>query len=597
MTDRIPQLLVVDDVPDNRLVLSRRFERQGFEVAHAEDGSTALEMINRHPFDVVLLDIVMPGIDGVEVLRRIRETHSIAELPVIMVTAKTEAEDVVQALEIGANDYITKPVNFAVALARVRAQINRKQAEEALRQANEALERHVLDLAAANRQLEVEIAGREQSEARVRHLADHDLLTGIGNRRRFREQMIRSLGRTGHGSLAVLVLNLDRFQTINETLGHGAGDLLLRTVAERLHDCIGDGDRIARLGGDEFGVIQTGVSKPEDAARMAERVMEALSLPNEFNGGEAAMSCSIGIAIAPNDGTDPEDLLRSADMALHRAKADGPGSCRFFEAEMNARAQARRLLEADLRKALSAGEFELFYQPLLDLASNTISGCEALLRWRHPDRGIISPAEFIPLAEENGLIVPIGEWVLRQACTDAARWPGDTKLAVNLSAAQFRSSDLLGTVVSALAGSGLAADRLELEITETLILSEDKQTTRVLHGLREFGAKISMDDFGTGYSSLSYLRKFPFDKIKIDQCFVKDMSQHDGSLAIVRAITSLASSLGMTTTAEGVETEEQLQLLKLQGCSQAQGYLISRPVSARDILAALWQSMDAKRTA
>ena len=316
---------------------------------------------------------------------------------------------------------------------------------------------------------------------------------------------------------------------------------------------------------------------------MASRLIEVIGAPYELGGDEVKVELSIGIALAPGDGLDPDQLLKNADLALYRAKADGHGLYRFFEPEMDARMQARRTLEIDLRKAIANGEFELFYQPLVDMQTEYVTGFEALIRWRHPERGMIPPLDFISVAEETGLIVPIGDWVLRQACAQAATWPSDVKIAVNLSPIQFKNKALLPSVISALAASGLSANRLELEITESVLLQDGDATLAILHELRGLGVRISMDDFGTGYSSLSYLRKFPFDKIKIDQSFIVDMSDHNDSLAIVRAVIAMGSGLGIATTAEGVETAEQFRQLKLEGCTEVQGYLLSPPRPAADV--------------
>jgi diguanylate cyclase (GGDEF)-like protein len=384
---------------------------------------------------------------------------------------------------------------------------------------------------------------------------------------------------------AVFCLDLDRFKEVNDSLGHPVGDLLFKAVASRLRDCVRESDLVARLGGDEFAILQVGACLPTEATALASRLIESISVPYELVSHQVAVGVSVGIALAPDDGLDPNALLRSADMALYRAKADGRNVYRFFEAEMDARMQARRGLEIDLRKAIAAGEFELLYQPIIDLRTQRISGFEALLRWQSPSRGLLVPADFMPLAEETGLIVPLGNWVLRQALMDAVEWPSDVTVAVNLSPAQFRNKQLILTVMSALAASGLSAGRLELEITETVLLQDAEATLAVLQKLREIGVRIAMDDFGTGYSSLSYLRKFPFDKIKIDQSFIRDMSDHDDSLAIVRAVVAMSSSLSIGTTAEGVETYQQLERLKSEGCTEAQGYLFSPPRSAVDVKA------------
>ena len=427
-----------------------------------------------------------------------------------------------------------------------------------------------------------DITERRRAEERILFMARHDALTGLPNRVFFLERIDEALARSARGQhFAILCLDLDHFKAVNDTFGHPVGDRLLQAVAERLHLCVREGDTITRLGGDEFAILLSGMGRPERASELAQRIVHRLSEPYDLDGRTIVVSVSIGIALAPEDGTSPDRLLKSADIALYRAKADQGAAYRFFEADMDARLQARLALEADLRQALANDQFLLFYQPMIDLRSNVVCGFEALLRWCHPTRGLVAPAEFIALAEETGLIVPIGDWVLRRSCLEAARWPHGIKLAVNLSAAQFKGQFkgklLAESVREALAASGLPAAMLELEITETVLLANSADTLATLHQLRSLGVRISMDDFGTGYSSLSYLRSFPFDKIKIDQSFIRDLSDREDSVAIVRAVVGLGKSLGMTTTAEGVEAPDQLARLREEGCGEVQGYLFSRP--------------------
>jgi diguanylate cyclase (GGDEF)-like protein/PAS domain S-box-containing protein len=431
----------------------------------------------------------------------------------------------------------------------------------------------------------VDVTERKAAEARIAYMAHHDALTDLPNRVLFHERLNELLARVRRNgeSLAVHCLDLDHFKGVNDTLGHPIGDELLQTVAKRLGRSLRDTDMVARLGGDEFAVVQFPLRGPHEAGALANALIEVVSKSYEVHGHEFIVGASIGIALAPSDGDSADALLRNADMALYRAKAEGRGSAHFFEPEMDRRIQARRVLELDLRKAFANGEFELFYQPLVSLDTDTISGFEALLRWRHPERGMIAPAEFIPLAEEIGLIVQLGEWVLRQACTEAMRWPSDLKVAVNLSPAQFRSRGVVKAVLTALGYSRLAADRLELEITESVLLGETEANLATLHQLREIGVRISMDDFGTGYSSLSYLRCFPFDKIKIDRSFVSELSERPDCVAIIRAVAGLGMSLGIATTAEGIETPEQLERVRAEGCTEVQGYLFSAPRPASEI--------------
>jgi diguanylate cyclase (GGDEF)-like protein len=430
-----------------------------------------------------------------------------------------------------------------------------------------------------------DITERRSAEAKISHMALHDALTNLPNRLFFREQMENRLGQLARDQkFAVLCLDLDRFKNVNDTLGHPYGDKLLMLASRRMSECLREGDTIARLGGDEFAVLQASKRGPNDATALAERLIKAVEMPFDLDGNQVVIGVSVGIAEAPVDAAHPDQLLKCADMALYRAKADGRGTYRFFEPEMDARIQARRAMELDLRKALSNGEFEVYYQPLVNLASGEISGCEALVRWNHPRHGIVSPLEFISLAEDTMLIVPIGEWILRQACSEAMKWPSHITIAVNLSPVQFKAQNLSLMVINALAHSGLPAKRLELEITESVLLVDNDTTLATLHQLRGLGVRISMDDFGTGYSSLSYLRSFPFDKIKLDQSFVHNLHANEDSKAIIRAIAGLGASLGMTTTGEGVETQDELDYLKSHGFTEAQGYLFSKPKVAREIL-------------
>ncbi len=426
-----------------------------------------------------------------------------------------------------------------------------------------------------------DVTERRQAEAQIMHMARHDALTDLPNRLMFRERIEQGLGRGER--LAILFVDLDRFKTVNDTLGHPVGDALLCAVTKRLQMAVRGSDTVARLGGDEFAIVQFG-AKPTEATELAVRVIEALSEAFDVLGNQVVIGASIGIAIAPTDGKEPDQLLRNSDMALYRAKSSGRGTYHFFQPEMDAEMQARHALEVDLRKAMLTGEFENYYQPIVDVDTGKIAGFEALARWNHPQRGLVAPDDFIPLAEEIGLIVPLGEWVLRQACRDAATWPGKQTVAVNLSAVQFRNPSLALTVVSALSASGLDAKRLELEITETVLLQQDRGVLATLHQIRDLGVRISMDDFGTGYSSLSYLRSFPFDKIKIDRSFIQELGKKEDCTAIIRAITRLGGNLGMATIAEGVETTEQLEILRAEGCDQVQGYLFSQPKPAREIL-------------
>lgn len=421
---------------------------------------------------------------------------------------------------------------------------------------------------------------RIETELYMNRLAREDALTGLGNRLTFAEELSAQLvsRRKGDNHFALLMLDLDRFKLVNDTLGHGVGDELLRRVAGRLRSAVSAGDLLARLGGDEFAVLARDAADAEAVQALAERLIDVIGRPYVINGQVVIVGASLGIALAPTDGGSPEGLARNADLALYRAKEEGRGTYRMFEEGMNARMQARRLLEAELRKAISRREFVVYYQPQIDVRTKTYTGAEALVRWYHPRRGLVSPAEFIPLAEEVGLIGAIGEFVLREACTEATHWPDSMTVAVNLSAVQLRDVHLVSTVARILADTGLAADRLELELTESALMHDEAQALSTLVALRGMGIHLSMDDFGTGYSSLSYLRRFPFNKIKIDQSFVRQLPDDGESAAIVRAVTMLGSTLGMTIVAEGVETAAQMAFTAAEGCDQAQGYLIGKPV-------------------
>lgn len=421
-------------------------------------------------------------------------------------------------------------------------------------------------------------------EAEVAHLAHHDALTGLPNRTMLKTQIEEALLRVSRGEdVAVMCLGIDRFKAVNDTLGHPVGDKLLKMVAKRLRGCVREADSIARLGGDEFAIVQVDGEQPKDATVLAQRICDVIKRPFDIDGHQIIVGSSVGIAMAPADGEDSDLLLKNADMALYGAKGAARGAFRFFEPEMDAEVKKYRELEIDLRKGLELGQFELHYQPLQSLKTNEIAGLEALLRWRHPDRGLVSPADFIPLAEEIGLIVPLGEWVIRQACADTSLWPKHIKIAVNVSPMQFKKGNLVPVVMSALAGSGIEPRRLEIEITESVLLLNSESTLNTLHQLRSLGVRIAMDDFGTGYSSLSYLRSFPFDKIKIDGSFIQDLSNSEDAIAIVRAVASLGKSLGMTTTAECVETEEQRNIVVTEGYDEIQGFLFSPPRRAAEI--------------
>jgi diguanylate cyclase (GGDEF)-like protein len=429
-----------------------------------------------------------------------------------------------------------------------------------------------------------DITERTRADEKIAHMAHYDALTDLPNRMLFRERLEQALRAIRPDEqLAVMYIDIDEFKSVNDALGHQIGDELLKAIAERLRLCVGQTGVAARLGGDEFAVIQTAIRSHTETMQLLAAIYREIREPVDCCGHLITTDASIGIALAPGDGLDLDQLLRNADLALYGAKSDGRRTYRFFEAGMDARAKERRSLELELRQAIADGGFELHYQPLLHLEDGTVSCCEALLRWRHPERGMISPADFIPVAEDTGLINDLGHWVLNTACREAVNWPDHVHVAVNVSPIQFKSQTLALTVTAALAASGLAASRLELEITEAVLIRDDEAALEILHQLRELGVHIALDDFGTGYSSLSYLQRFPFDKIKIDRAFIKDLGGTGASSTIVQAVVNIAAASDMTTTAEGVETEQQRNMLRILGCTEMQGYLFSRPVPGAEI--------------
>lgn len=434
-----------------------------------------------------------------------------------------------------------------------------------------------------------DITARRQAEKQIAYLARHDTLTDLPNRARLREWLTHALTQSHRGRpLAVLHIDLDHFMTLNDSLGHPIGDELLRAVGERLRANVGDNDLVARIGGDEFAVALSDISAASEAAAITTRICDAIRVPYEIAGHTLMVDSSVGISLAPDDGSDADALIKNADLALSRAKSEGRGIYRFFEPEMDARTQARRKIELALKNALPRDEFELFYQPIVNLKTNQITSFEALLRWHHPERGLILPTEFVPVAEEIGLIAPIGDWVIYQSCKEAATWPEHLKVAINLSPAHLARSNIIALITGALAAARLPANRVELEVTEAVLLHATENTLATLHQLRDMGVRIALDDFGTGYSSLSYLRSFPFDKLKIDRSFIKDIGENEESVAIIEAIAMLARALNVTTTAEGVETEQQLREIRRLGFTEMQGFLFSQPLPRAKVQPVNW---------
>jgi diguanylate cyclase (GGDEF)-like protein/PAS domain S-box-containing protein len=681
MSESLGFLLVVDDEEMNRDMLSRRLELEGYSVLTAPGGAEALKLISEQDFDAVLLDAMMPLQSGYEVLAEIRKNYSAMELPVLMATAKSQSEDVVSAFEFGANDYITKPINFPVAIARIKSQVASKKLSTQLRTsemryslsaqgANDGLwdwdlqtnriyysERwkailglepnevgdapeewfdrvhaedraHVERAVAAHRagettQLECEyrilhhdksyrwvltrgMAVRDDSGHETRMAGSQtditrgkgaDPLTGLPNRVMFMDALkvtVEAARQRPNACYAVLFLDLDRFKVINDSLGHMVGDQLLIAIARRLESCLRSADLITRIterctisrfGGDEFVVLLSGLREHANATLVADRILSAFAEPVSLGGNDVSISTSIGIAVGTGGAESADDLLRDADTAMYQAKTNGKSRWCLFDQSMRDQAVERLELERELRNGIKLGEFIVHYQPIVELHSQSIKGFEALLRWKHPTRGLVSPADFVPVAEEIGFILELGAWVLRHACHQVRAWqlkfPTHANLfvSVNVSTKQFASSRLVDCVQESLAESGLDPHCLKLEITESAIMTDPKAAAETLNNLRSLGVSISLDDFGTGYSSLSYLQTFPISTLKIDRSFVNRLGSSNESDEIVRTIVNLAHNLGMEVTAEGIEETSQGDHLTNLACESGQGFLYSRPIS------------------
>ncbi|MCK6423901.1 MAG: EAL domain-containing protein [Burkholderiaceae bacterium] len=566
--DSRPCVLLVDDQPQNLQLLVQALGGE-HRILAAPNGQRALELVDAGPSpDLVLLDVVMPGMDGYEVCRRLKAGPG-CDIPVIFVTVADSVEDKLRGFALGAADYITKPFDLEEVRARVRTHLELAR-----------LRRSLQDLLAER------TARLQASEERVRVLSQRDALTGLPNRLLFAELLGHALAQAEHGrgSLALLDVDLDRFATVNDSLGHSVGDRVLVEVAERLRHSLPDVDAIARVGGDQFSLL---IERPDGGNGIdlaAQRILDALAQPFELGGPPIYVRASIGIALYPDDGRSVEALQASADAALHRAKAQGGGMLRFCSPDLTQRARRRLLLEAELRRALQRQELNLHYQPQVDLASGALVGLEALLRWQHPAQGPIAPVEFIALAEESGLIVPLGEWVLQQACAQLRGWLDEglevPRIAVNVSAVQLGRAPLLHATREALAASRLSPGQLELELTESSVMLERELAQQVLAQLRELGVCLSVDDFGTGYSSLGYLQQLDVQKLKIDMSFVREMLQRPGHASIVRAVIAMGHGLGLEVVAEGIETEAQAHFLAEQHCDAIQGYWVGRPMPA-----------------
>ncbi|MEO0374463.1 MAG: EAL domain-containing protein [Cyanobacteria bacterium P01_A01_bin.17] len=676
-------VLIVDDTPTNLEVISVALSDAGYDVAIATSGERALVQVERRLPDLILLDVMMPGIDGFETCNRLKSNPQTADIPVIFMTALADVEHKVKGLELGAVDYITKPFQEQEVLARVRTHLRLRQTEERLESILNSLEEVVwsitleplqclylnpaverifgqspeefyrrpqlwFDLIHPEDQERVrdslsspdplqdseleyriltaegmvrwvriraqaaphgdaarldgilhDISDRKQVETKLLHSAQHDALTGLRNRSCFIEKVTALMERSPQDSdqqYAVLFIDLDRFKSINDSLGHHNGDLLLTEVARILCEALRPTDTIARLGGDEFTVLLEKIHHPGDAIRVTERILSKLAVPICLEEHTIVTSASIGIAVSSAIYQSADELIRDADIAMYQAKRQGKASYQLFKPEMHAEVMHQLELEQDLRLAIERQEFELYYQPILDLDTETLTGFEALVRWHHPERGIVSPAAFIPLAEESGLIEPLGEQILRQACLQMHRWQteydnaSDITMSVNLSSRQLQSTHFLNMLDAVLAETEVAGAYLALEITESLLLENDQALLKTLHALQERQIQLSLDDFGTGYSSLSYLHRFPIDVLKIDRSFINGMEADSQSYEIVKTITTLAQVLQMTVVAEGVETEQQMSALKALRCNRVQGYFFSKPLPAEHATAWLLRS-------
>jgi diguanylate cyclase len=571
-------VLVVDDDPGARLLVGTALEMAGFRVLTAVDGAAALAQFREDPADCVVLDVVMPGMSGFDVCSALRALPDCRHVPILMQTSLDDMESVNRAYNAGATDFSSKGINPMLLAQRVKFLVRAKQTQDQLR----------------------------ESEARVRYLAYYDPLTALPNRQRLLQILEQQVGWAAprQRGLAVLMLDVDNFSRINDTQGQALGDALLKEVAHRLQNCLRDahgsdlvqdptqlkdiGDWVARTGGDEFALALPGVVAADGAQVVAQRVQLALARPFVFGEQEITLSATMGISLYPGDAATPEALVKNADAAMHHGKKTGQGGIEFFNKSISTRAAKHLSMEADLRKALERGEFTLNYQPRLSLKDLRVEAVEALLRWRHPQRGFVAPAEFIPLAEQNGLIVEIGDWVLREASAQVRRWRDAGaprwQVAVNVSGVQFRDGSLVSRVSRAIDAAGIESRMIELEFTEGALIEYSTAVSKAVKSLKALGVATALDDFGTGYSSLSYLRHFPIDTLKIDRVFVRDIaSKNGGNAPLVDAIIAMAKSLGLATVAEGVETEAQWQYLKTRDANQVQGYLFCRPLGIAEL--------------
>jgi diguanylate cyclase (GGDEF)-like protein len=582
-TARLGRILLVDDQPQNRDMLGRRLERRGYEVVLRESAVTIEDDIVNENIELILLDWMMPERSGLDALIGVRSRFDAEHVPVIVVTALDDGDVVSTALEAGANDYISKPIDLRVLTARVKAQLDRRAAVLELDEIRDGLERTVMertqDLRSANQTLSAEIAEREAAEARAQSLARHDPLTGLANRRHFLEELERRLALVAEpdDGFALLFVDLDRFKPINDVHGHLIGDQLLQTIGMRLKSCIRDDSFAARLGGDEFAILLEGPADRDGIASAARRILNELANPILINGLSLTVGASVGIAISPSDGKTVEDILQHGDAAMLRAKEDR-GVFKFFDSSIDEALKAKASLEAELRAAIPAGDILPYFQPVVELGTGKLAGFEVLARWPHKTRGMIPPTEFIPVAEEAGLVDAMFWALLARACRKSLDAPGDFMLAVNISPSQVRDQWFPEKVLRTLKETGFPAQRLEIEVTESATIGDIQRAKTSLMSLKNQGVKIALDDFGTGYSSLLLLRELPIDKIKIDRSFVAIMTTDRENAAIVGALIGLGKALNLQVTAEGIEDEETAEALRALGCGLAQGYLYGKAV-------------------
>ena len=582
------EVLVVDDNPAKILSIKSVLESLHLNIVVAESGQAALRLLMDHEYALILLDVMMPVMDGFETADLIRSREQSKSTPIIFVTAHADTEaDILRGYALGAVDFIFAPIIPEILRAKVSVFIDLYQQRKIIMHHQESLELLVEQRTTA---LKAEIVERTQAQERLYHLAHHDALTDMPNRMLFVERLKQALSRAQWRKrvVAVLFLDLDRFKLVNDTLGHDAGDRLLQLISARLNACVRDGDTVARFGGDEFAVFLDDIASPDDVAPITRKILEALLPPVTLDSHEFSITGSIGIGLYPNDGTDSQTLMKNADTAMYRAKQQGGNTAQFYQAEMNAHALQRLELESHLRRALERQEFVLHYQPQFDLNDGgRIIGLEALIRWQRPGVGLVAPMEFIPLLEETGLIVAVGEWILRTACAQHHAWRKaglpPMRVAVNISGRQFNSSDLIAMVGRVVQDTQMEPVFLEFEITESILMKSAGSVDKILQSLSTMGVHLGVDDFGTGYSSLSYLKRFPINILKVDQSFVRDITSDKDDAAIVSAIITMAHALGIQTTAEGVETLEQLDFLRTQGCDFVQGYYFCRPQTGDEI--------------